>query len=137
MEKCTRRPLFCKYYGQCQAQNAYLYIDQNGEVSCEYTDSIGNNGCSAADFNGSVRRYRIDNQLTQSEIDALEEQIKPLAKELHEKWPVKWSGSNHTRGHSEELSEFEHDIERICELAVSEDFDACDDEECEYCNTEY
>jgi len=65
---CNLRPNFFQYDGQCFPQPAHLYIDEKGEITTEYAEG---NGCSRQVFDGSVLQFRIDEKLTENEIEEL------------------------------------------------------------------
>jgi len=88
-------PLYCWYEGQTQPQDAYIEIDLDEEtVRADWDAEIGN-AVPANVWHGRARRFNVSNQLTQEEVDALIEKIKPYAKVLYANYIRHWDGSNY------------------------------------------
>lgn len=132
---CTLRPLYMRFAGQNSPQPAYLYLNSNGSVECEYSGSIGN-GMSLAVFNHQILRFRIDCQLSGGEIDNLVEELKPLLTKLHTENPIQWNACRGcmSRGMGESLDALCEQIQRVCDNTYSEFDDHCGSETCDFCN---
>jgi hypothetical protein len=129
---CNDRPLLRHYDGEYFNQPAYLYIDSDNTFYCDYTGCVGG-GAPSDVHNGLTLRFAIDEKLVQSEIDELLEKVKPLVEKLIANSEIDYNNCNRTRVINEVGMDVYHDIERLCELHISQDFDQCGDEECGFC----
>ena len=112
-------PLYCKYPQQCDAQPAYLYITEIGEISIEVDGDIGG-GCSADVWHRRTLRYPVNCLLTQSDIDTLldSKEFVELAERIIAGHEVGWdrSGGNIVGTLSEDAAEASEDLERYLEM---------------------
>ena len=126
------RPNHMKYDGQCQAQHAHLYIYESGKIDTEWSAEISNSTPVRCWLLVDMR-FSIDPGLTKLEIDNLIERIKPFAKELLDKSEVIWK-NDWKREFTEASYALYEKIMWICDQEHTEEYESCDDEDCDYCN---
>ena len=128
------RPNHMKYDGQCQAQHAHLYIYESGKIDTEWSAEISNSTPARCWLLVDMR-FSIDPGLTKLEIDNLIEKIKPFAKELLDKSEVIWK-NDWKREFTEASYALYEKIMWICDQEHTEEYESCDDEDCDYCSNE-
>jgi hypothetical protein len=130
------KPLYHKYPGQYHAQDAYLEIteDEYGEVSVAVgvNMEIGN-AVPAKVWHGVDIRIGIPNLLSQGEIDALLEEVKPIAETIIANSKVEWDGSNIVRNFLFLGEETKMALEYKLFQMRAESEPCYDTEGCEYC----
>lgn len=88
-------PLFCQYGGQYNPQSAYLYLDENGNVSADYDPNIGG-GMGVDVWHGRTIRWSLPWFLSaQTIIKAVKGDLLPLLKRVHEGHDDIWDGNNY------------------------------------------
>ena len=92
-------PLYCKYSGQHQPQDAFVEMDEYGFVSASYNPEIGN-AVPMYVWQRRTLRFGITPYLSGDELaDILsQEKIKNWFATIYAGHDVRWDGSNH-RGH--------------------------------------
>lgn len=125
------RPLYLKFDGQYFAQKAYLTISKDGEIDTYTSHDVGNSTPSNY-FHDVDMRFKISNNLTESEINELVELARPKAKELLENSEVIFR-NGYVRVFKKDR-EYMLNMQLFCENFVTDFFEHCGDEECEYCN---
>jgi hypothetical protein len=89
-------PLWRQYAGELQPQPAYIELDvRDGSLVAGYSGEIGN-AVPADVWNGLIRRYPINPDLTEREINALLDEIAPSAQTVLDGARVGWDGSNYS-----------------------------------------
>jgi hypothetical protein len=135
MSSC--RPIYRRYDGQCQAQDAYLEISEDGALECSWNAEIGNaTPCDVC--YGVTMRFSISNSLTQQSINNLVREIRPLAQKLLETSDCHFnSQSNYARDRfDDEEQEIVDEIEKICEQYDDREVEGCWECGCDYCYSE-
>jgi hypothetical protein len=131
----TCKPLWEKYPGQNEAQPAYVQICEDGEIFAASNAEIGN-AVPESVWNGRDQRFEISNQLSNKQIEVLLEELKPLVADFANCSEVDWDNSNHRRKITDEKAWeiLMGRIESICESYEPDEWEHCENEDCEYCN---
>ncbi len=92
-----KAPLYCKYPGQTHEQPAYIEMDEDGNVSADYSGEIGN-AVTAYVWHKRTIRWSI---CAAANGDALadflrRDDVVALFERVHAGHAVEWDGSNHT-----------------------------------------
>ena len=133
-DKMSCKLLWEKYPGQCQAQPAFIQINEDGEIVARYNPEIGNAVPSRV-WHGIDLRFDISNLLDADQIIELIKEIRPIAEKLHEYSEVMWDGNNHRRKATDDQYDDILDIiSDICESYEPRDWAHCEDDDCDYCN---
>lgn len=85
--------LYCQYQGQSGPQPAYVTLSEEGVLSASYSREIGP-GTPEPVWAGRASRWQIDPSLRAEAVNALLEEILPLAQRLHDRRIVRWDGRN-------------------------------------------
>ena len=96
-------PLYRKYQGQCQPQNAYFEVDlAYGTLSCYYIGEIGNAVPSDV-WHNKCLRFPVPNNLKTEDYNELMESVLELAKDLEKTYDEEWDGNNYVGIYDEEI----------------------------------
>jgi hypothetical protein len=107
-------PLYQMYPQQCNPQGAYIYLDpEDSELSADWSGEVGNSIPESV-FHGILRRYPVSPYLSASEINKLMEELKPLALRVCEGYEKVWNGNNHVGSLTDDASEADEEMERLC-----------------------
>lgn len=89
-------PLYCQYPNQTGPQPAYLQVDDDGEISLDYSGEIGN-AVPMAVWHGLVSRYAVSALLSAQQVAGLlaDETVVALAARVHAGRTERWDGSNY------------------------------------------
>lgn len=115
-------PLFEHYQGQINPQAAYVTLDlENGEIDARVDGEIGNS-MPVAVWNGVVRRYRIERDLTVDQINDVLEDIKPILQRVLDGSEVVRNESSNLVGRlNQDADAAENEIEMISPLGYDLD----------------
>ena len=109
-------PLYAQYDGQCTAQPSYVELDlDSGNLGADYSSAVGG-GVPIRVFEGDVVRFDVDPHLTASEINALLEEIAPIAQE----WIDARQGDGFDSDTINYVIDAEFKIQQLCEGRVTE-----------------
>lgn len=89
-------PLYCRYQGQTNAQPAYVEMDEDGNVSADYSGEIGN-AVPMTVWHGRTLRWAVSNQVRGDELADLIERddVVALLERVYLGHSVEWDGNNH------------------------------------------
>jgi hypothetical protein len=112
---CTGdHPLYRRYPQQCNAQDAYISLyPEDAEMHADWNVEVGN-AIPMTVFHGIRRRYKVSEYLTSNEINALMEEITPLAQRVCEGFEVVWDGNNNVGRLNEDALEAEDELRELC-----------------------
>lgn len=90
-------PLYSRYQGQINAQPAYVELDEDGNVSADYSGEIGN-AVPMTVWHRRTLRWSVSNQVRGDELaDLLEsDEVVALLERVYLGHTVEWDGNNHT-----------------------------------------
>lgn len=130
MKNCCK-PLYHKYPGQIDCQQAHIYASETGNIYANYDANIGG-GCPADVYSRIRLRWRIDPRFaTTTDIDNIIEYIKPLAKKIFENSKII---NNDKRILSQHAIELVQEIAEDLENWAYADWEHCGDDDCVACN---
>lgn len=89
-------PLFCRYPNQINPQPAFVELDEQGNVSADYSGEIGN-GMPMDVWYGRTLRWAVNSSINGNVLaDALESvEITALLERIHAGHAVDWDGNNY------------------------------------------
>lgn len=112
--KAEKAPLFYQYDGQINPQPAYVEMDEEGNVSADYSGEIGN-GTPTLVWHGRTLRWNVHPLALGSDLaDLLEsDEVKGLLKRVYAGHDVDWDGSNLVGRLDENAQEASEKLEEI------------------------
>lgn len=114
-------PLYQMYPQQCNPQDAYIELNpEKAELSADWSGEVGNSIPESV-FHGTILRYSVSEYLHTSEVNALMEEIVPLAQRVCNGYEEMWNDHNHVGKLNDDASEAHEEIAKICSEA-----EACD-----------
>lgn len=92
-------PLYHRYPNQTNAQDAYVEMTEDGEVSADYSGEIGN-GMPMSVWHGCTLRWSVPSDVRGNELADLlgTDEAIALLERIYAGHSVEWDGSNHTGG---------------------------------------
>lgn len=103
-------PLYRHYAGQCQAQDAYIEIDEDGAIDAGYNAEIGNR-VPVCVWYGCTLRFRAPQNLSGRGLLALVEEHRELFARVNAGHIVEWDGSNHVGRLTDDAREAKNELE--------------------------
>lgn len=111
--------LHCQYPGQTSPQECYLELDLEEEtLTADYDAEIGG-AVPFAVWHGRRRRFPIP-ALSATAVNALMEEVLPLAERIVAGSEIVWDGSNHIGQLDDDAVDAEAELDQICEKAFDD-----------------
>ncbi len=106
--------LYCKYPGQTGPQPCFIELDPStGALTAKYNPEVGN-AVPASVYHGKVLRWSIP-LMNAETVNALMEQVTPLAQRVCDGYSERWNGSNTVGKLTEDAEEASDKIDTICD----------------------
>lgn len=113
-------PLYRMYPQQFNPQNAFIRLDpEEAELSADWNAEVGN-AIPMAVGHGLVLRYPVSCYLTADEVNALMNQLTPLALRVCNGYSEGWNGHNNVGRLTEDAEEASQEIEAECAAAETD-----------------
>lgn len=116
-------PLYYKYAGQLQPQDAYIEMDEGGGISAEWNGEIGN-AVPAGVWHHRSLRWSITPEVSQEMLDELladGSELRRLLAVVHEGHSVDWNDSNHVGVLNDDAQAARHDVDNLLHRLGEED----------------
>jgi len=114
ISKISGNDLYCHYDRQTSAQDCYVELDcRNGTLSASYNAEIGN-AVPFSVYHGHEQRFGIP-MLTAAAVNALMDQITPLAQRVIDGYESDWNGNNMVATFTDDAQAAIDEIREICD----------------------
>jgi hypothetical protein len=109
-ETADLAPLYCKYPDQVRPQPAYVMLDDDGEVTADWSGEIGSSTPMRC-WHGVDMRWSVAAAIKPiALIDYLQGEALPLLERIHAGHSVDWDGNNHVGSLSDDAQEASDDL---------------------------
>ena len=114
-------PLYCRYSGQTQAQEAYVELDENGIVTASYRGDIGG-AITFDEYHGRTQTWSVSNRVRgDALVNLLEsDDMRALFARVYDGHAITWDGNNRVGRLDDDAREASDEIESAL-TALSED----------------
>jgi len=116
-------PLYCKYPNQCNPQPAFVEMDEDGEVSADYSADSG--GTPSHVWHNRTLRWAVPSEVNGKTLaDLLQgDEVRGLLERIHAGHSVDWDGSNHRGTLDDAAQDASYDLERRLERLAEDPTD--------------
>lgn len=116
-------PLYCKYPSQCNPQPAFVEMDEDGEVSADYSADSG--GTPSHVWHNRTMRWAVPAEVNGKTLaDLLQgDEVRGLLERIHAGHSVDWDGSNHRGTLDGDAQDASYDLERRLERLAEDPTD--------------
>jgi hypothetical protein len=106
-------PLYCKYDGQINPQPAYVMLDEDGDVTADWSGEIGSSTPMRV-WHGVDMRWSVAADIKPAVlVDYLQNEALPLLERVYAGHSVDWDGSNHRGTLDEDAQEASEELQEL------------------------